>query len=139
MPELLVIRPQPKQEAVLACESDIAIMGGAAGGGKTYTLLLEPLYHQHISGFTAVTFRRTHPMITAEVASGIPAIRSTRFRRSTAMIAWATSRGHSRVAPRIALPICSTSTIRRPGTAPRLPSCNSINWSNSPANNFSRS
>jgi hypothetical protein len=65
MPSAVAIRPQPKQAAVLACESDIAIMGGA-GGGKTYALLLEPLYHQHIHGFMAVTFRRTHPMLTAE-------------------------------------------------------------------------
>jgi predicted phage terminase large subunit-like protein len=60
------IRPQPKQEHVLACDSDIAIMGGAAGGGKTYALLMEPLYHCHVPGFTAVIFRRIHPMIVAE-------------------------------------------------------------------------
>lgn len=38
-------------------------MGGAAGGGKTRALLMEPLRHVHIAGFRAVVFRRTSPQI----------------------------------------------------------------------------
>ena len=39
-----VIRPQKgPQEKFLATSADIAIYGGAAGGGKTYAILMEPL------------------------------------------------------------------------------------------------
>ena len=63
------IRPQPgPQEAFLASPADIAIAGGAAGGGKTWALLLEPLRHINNKEFGAVIFRRTHPQITNEGA-----------------------------------------------------------------------
>jgi predicted phage terminase large subunit-like protein len=63
------IRPQPgPQEAFLASSSDIAIYGGAAFGGKTFGLLMEPLRHINNPQFGAVYFRRTMPMITAEGA-----------------------------------------------------------------------
>ena len=61
------IRPQPgPQEAFLASPADIVIYGGAAGGGKTYGLLLEGLRHIDNPGFRAVIFRRTTPEITNE-------------------------------------------------------------------------
>jgi hypothetical protein len=45
----------------------IAIYGGAAGGGKTWALLMEPIYHiKTVPGFGAVIFRRTFPEITNE-------------------------------------------------------------------------
>ena len=54
------IRPQPgPQETFLASPADIAIYGGAAGGGKTWALLMEPLRHVHNPKFGAVFFRRT--------------------------------------------------------------------------------
>jgi len=55
------IRPQPgPQEAFLASPADIAIFGGAAGGGKTMALLMEPLRHVTTNkAFAAVCFRRT--------------------------------------------------------------------------------
>ena len=55
------IRPQPgKQEMFLTSSADICIFGGAAGGGKTYGLLLEPLRHVTTNSyFAAVYFRRT--------------------------------------------------------------------------------
>lgn len=54
------IGPQPgPQERFLATSADIAIYGGAAGGGKTWALLLEPLRHVHRPDFAAVFFRRT--------------------------------------------------------------------------------
>ena len=62
------IRPQPKQEIFLSSSADIVIFGGSAGGGKTWSLLLEPLRHAKNSGFGAVCFRRTYPEITNEGA-----------------------------------------------------------------------
>lgn len=67
--ENLVIKPQPKQEEFLSTKADIAIFGGGAGGGKTYALLLEPLYYAlnpKFRDFGAVIFRRTMPEIKKE-------------------------------------------------------------------------
>jgi Terminase large subunit, T4likevirus-type, N-terminal len=53
------IRPQQgPQEKFLSTSADIAIYGGAAGGGKSYGLLLEPLRHIANPKFGAVIFRR---------------------------------------------------------------------------------
>ncbi len=54
------IRPQKgPQERFLATPADIAIYGGAAGAGKTFALLLEPLRHVTTNRqFSAVVFRR---------------------------------------------------------------------------------
>ena len=61
------IRPQPgPQEAFLSTPADIAIYGGAAGGGKTYAILMEPLRHMAVAGFGAVIFRREATQITNE-------------------------------------------------------------------------
>lgn len=66
MIETTTIKPQPRQELFLATSADIAIYGGAAGGGKTWSLLLEPLRHKDTKGFGAVVFRRSIPEITKE-------------------------------------------------------------------------
>lgn len=56
--------PQPgPQTAFLASSADIAIYGGAAGGGKSYGLLLEALRHKDVKGFGGVIFRRTSPQL----------------------------------------------------------------------------
>ena len=47
------------QETFLASSADIAIYGGAAGGGKTWALLLECLRWIALATFGAVVFRRT--------------------------------------------------------------------------------
>lgn len=61
------IRPQPgPQTEFLATSADVAIYGGAAGGGKTWALLLEPLRHVENPRFGGVIFRRTSPQITNE-------------------------------------------------------------------------
>ena len=58
MPE---IRPQPgPQEAFLASPADWVVYGGAAGGGKTFGLILETLRHTpSVVGFESVILRRT--------------------------------------------------------------------------------
>ena len=57
----MILRPQPgAQERFLESSADIAIYGGAAGGGKSFALLLEPLRHVLTNpGFYGVFFRRT--------------------------------------------------------------------------------
>jgi hypothetical protein len=59
------ISPQPgPQTEFLRTAADICMYGGAAGGGKTVGLILEPLrYVSQVPGFTAVFFRRTTPEI----------------------------------------------------------------------------
>jgi len=54
------------QEQFLASPADIAIYGGAAGGGKTWALLMEPLRHINNPGFGAVFFRRNTVQIRNE-------------------------------------------------------------------------
>src|SRR5438067_11544743 len=57
-------QPGP-QTGFLRSAADICIYGGAAGGGKTVGLVLEPMrYVSRVPGFTAVFFRRTTPQIT---------------------------------------------------------------------------
>lgn len=54
------IKPQPgPQEKFLSSTADIAIFGGAAGGGKSHALLMEPLRHKDTRLFKGVIFRRT--------------------------------------------------------------------------------
>src|SRR5205823_14122053 len=57
-------QPGP-QTAFLQSSADICIYGGAAGGGKTVGLILEPMRHAaRVRDFSAVFFRRTMPQIT---------------------------------------------------------------------------
>ena len=56
----LVLKPQAgPQTDFLRSTADVVIFGGAAGGGKSYALLLDPLYHINVPGFGASIFRRT--------------------------------------------------------------------------------
>jgi len=58
-------QPGP-QSAFLASRADIAIYGGAAGGGKTFALLLEPCRHMENPDFGGVIFRRQAIQVRAE-------------------------------------------------------------------------
>lgn len=64
---IIFVRPQEGYQMNFASSpADIAIGGGAAGVGKTYSLLLEPVRHKDVKGFGTVVFRRTSPQIKAE-------------------------------------------------------------------------
>ncbi len=64
--EKTILKPQPgPQEKFLSSSADICIYGGAAGGGKTYALLLEPLRHINNKDFSALIFRRESTQISA--------------------------------------------------------------------------
>ena len=53
------------QEMFLATSADICIYGGAAGGGKTFGLLLEVLRHKNNKNFNALIFRRDYNQVTS--------------------------------------------------------------------------
>ena len=49
----------------MASSADIAIYGGAAGGGKTYAMLLDPLRYKNVPGFNGVIFRKNYTQVKA--------------------------------------------------------------------------
>lgn len=67
MAEIKRIRPQEGyQIKALSSSADILIGGGAAGVGKTFVLLLDPIRDINTPNFGAVIFRRTSPQIRNE-------------------------------------------------------------------------
>lgn len=61
------LKPQiGPQEDYMSTSADIAVYGGAAGGGKSWASIAEPLRHISNPDFGAVIFRRTLPQVTAE-------------------------------------------------------------------------
>lgn len=66
-PTIVRLAPQPgPQTAFASTTADIAIYGGAAGGGKSYGLLLEPLRHYTNPRFGCVVFRRNTTQVRNE-------------------------------------------------------------------------
>lgn len=63
-----IIKPQAGfQMQFLSSPADIVIGGGAAGAGKTFALLMEPLRHiLTVRGYGGIIFRRTSPQIDSE-------------------------------------------------------------------------
>ena len=62
-----IIQPQAGfQQKALSCKADIAILGGCAGPGKTFALLLESVRNTSNKDFGGVIFRRTSPQIRAQ-------------------------------------------------------------------------
>lgn len=58
------IRPQPGPQELFLCSTvRLGFYGGAAGGGKSFAALLEPLYHIDNPQFEAVIFRRLYKEI----------------------------------------------------------------------------
>ena len=54
------IAPQPgPQYQFAATEADVAIFGGAAGPGKSWALVYDPLRWVDVKGFSGIIFRRT--------------------------------------------------------------------------------
>jgi predicted phage terminase large subunit-like protein len=65
------IKFQPQegpQTVFLSTSADVAIYGGAAGGGKTFGLLMDPLRHIQNPQFGAIIFRRVGTLIRGEGA-----------------------------------------------------------------------
>lgn len=66
-PNVRVVEPQPGPQTEFVCSNaDVAFYGGSAGGGKSFGLMLDPLYEIHNPKFGAVIFRRTTKQITSE-------------------------------------------------------------------------
>lgn len=62
-----IIAPQPgPQTMFLQSNADVVFYGGSAGGGKTFALLLDPLYNINNPQFGSVIFRRTTKQITKQ-------------------------------------------------------------------------
>lgn len=89
--EKIIIKPQKgPQENFLATSADICIYGGAAGGGKTFGLLLEPLRYMNNPDYNATIFRRDYTQVTSpgglwdssrkiyRYVKGFPAVKDTK-------------------------------------------------------------
>ena len=65
MPQILKPQEGP-QTMFMATPASICIYGGAAGGGKSYGLLLSPLRYKNVPGFGCTIFRRNFNQIFSQ-------------------------------------------------------------------------
>lgn len=65
MPQILKPQKGP-QTAFMATPAQICIYGGAAGGGKSFGLLLSPLRYKNVPGFGCTIFRKNYNQIFAQ-------------------------------------------------------------------------
>ena len=88
------IRPQPGFQTMFAqCTADVAVGGGSAFSGKSYSLLLEPLRGISHPRFNGIYFRRTYPEISAgggpwDTATQIYRHTGARFVESKHKVEW---------------------------------------------------
>lgn len=69
MSNIIRLASQPGPQTVFCgTPADIAIYGGAAGGGKSYGLLIDPLRHYNNSDFGGIIFRKTAVQVRNEGA-----------------------------------------------------------------------
>lgn len=62
-----MIKPQKgPQQAFMSTPANICIYGGAAGGGKSFGLLMSPLRYKNIPGFTCTIFRKNFNQIFSQ-------------------------------------------------------------------------
>jgi len=62
-----IIRPQRgPQQAFMSTPANICIYGGAAGGGKSFGLLMSPLRYKNVPGFGCTIFRRNFNQIFSQ-------------------------------------------------------------------------
>ena len=60
----IVLAPQAgPQTEFMSSSADVVIYGGAAGGGKSYGLLLSALRYKNVKGYTCAVFRRTYKQV----------------------------------------------------------------------------
>ena len=62
-----ILKPQEgPQTQFMATPANVCIYGGAAGGGKSYGLLLSPLRYKNVPGFGCTIFRRNFNQIFSQ-------------------------------------------------------------------------
>lgn len=59
----VLYEPTPKQAEFHAADEDIVLYGGAAGGGKSYAMLVDALRYCQFDGYRGLLIRRTSPML----------------------------------------------------------------------------
>ena len=62
-----IVKPQPgPQTAFMSTPANVCIYGGAAGGGKSYGLLMSALRYKNVPGFGCTIFRRNFNQIFSQ-------------------------------------------------------------------------